>query len=297
MVEELGGVITPLVTPLDKNEDLDVEGLVQLLRHVILGGVDGIFLHGTAGEFPLLNDQVFEESIQITRKKVDEGLPVYVGVSAASTEKSIKRAKVAKDLGADILVSTTPYYYDLSQEEIKKHFTIITNKVDAPLLLYNIPDKTHNLITIDTLRDLAKNERIIGIKASNTDFGFFLRTLEVCNQESLYIFQGKEEAGALSLIAGADGAVMGMSNLVPNLASSIFEKVMQNKIENALKIQNQVNQLTEMYNYGSWLPSIKQALAEKNICKKFVKSPLSELTHKERNKLKDFLKNSDLIKL
>src|SRR5690554_2454801 len=132
----LTGIIPPLVTPLLDNDTLDVRGLERLIEHTISGGVHGIFILGTTGEFAGLSYKLRRELTERTCKLVKGRVPVLVGITDSAFTESLNLAKIAANCGADAVVLAPPYYFAASQPELLEYLQRIMAQMPLPLFLY-----------------------------------------------------------------------------------------------------------------------------------------------------------------
>ena len=152
MNNPLRGIIPPLVTPLLDNETLDVEGLERLIEHTVTGGVNGIFILGTTGEFASLSYKLRRELIKHTCKIVNGRIPVLAGISDSSFSESLNLARNASDYGADAVVLTPPYYFVSGQPELLEYLKRIMVQMPLPLFIYNIPAHTKVVFEPETVK-------------------------------------------------------------------------------------------------------------------------------------------------
>ena len=167
------GIIPPLVTPLTARDQLDEAGLQRLVEHVIEGGVSGIFILGTTGEAPSLSYRLRGELIRRVCDLVEGRVPVLVGITDTAFVESIHMAMVAYEAGAAAVVLTTPYYFPAGQTELIGYVEHVVQELPLPLMLYNMPSLTKVWFEIDTLRQLADIETIVGVKDSSGDLDYF----------------------------------------------------------------------------------------------------------------------------
>ena len=164
--QPLRGIIPPLVTPIHEDFTLDHTSLIKIIEHTIAGGVHGIFILGTTGEFASLSSIVKHELISMTCAKVDGLIPVLVGITDCSFNESLNLAAKALDSGASAVVATSPFYMNIGQEELVNYYQKLADKVELPLLLYNMPSHTGMAIDLSSVAILAEHPNIIGIKAN-----------------------------------------------------------------------------------------------------------------------------------
>jgi hypothetical protein len=165
--------IVPLLTPLRPDQSLDEAGLERLIEHALAGGVSGVFLLGSTGEFALLDHETRFQLIRAARRVVRGRVPVLAGVSEPGTRAAIEFGRRAVELGAEAVVASPPFYYHHSQGDLIAHFTAIAEGIPAPLVLYNIPRNVKVSLAPETVRRLMEIPNIIGLKDSAGDMAMF----------------------------------------------------------------------------------------------------------------------------
>src|SRR5579859_2123618 len=138
-IAELRGILTPLVTPIDTNESLDLVSLERLVRFQLEGGVQGLWVMGTSAEFAGFSAAERKSVLECVVATVNKRVAVICNVSAAATRESIVLGREAQQCGADAIAATPPYYYPHSQDEVQAHYRRLREAVDLPLFIYNIP--------------------------------------------------------------------------------------------------------------------------------------------------------------
>lgn len=275
------GIIVPLVTPLTANGQIDIEGLHNLIEHVIRGGVHGIFILGTTGEAQSLSMQQREEMIKETSRILRNRLPLLVGISDTSLTDSAALAHKAYEAGAYAAVATPPYYFATGQPELIEFFEKLIPLLPLPLFLYNMPVHTKVAFDPKTIQQIAQNPKVIGFKDSSAN-GTYLQTVMYTMRENtgFMIFVGPEEMTAEMVLMGANGGVNGGANLFPELYVALYNAAKSQDIEKVRVLQQKVMQIsTTLYNRGkygsSYLKGLKCALSVAGICKDYPAMPFS----------------------
>ena len=176
-LDKIKGVIPPVVTPVDKNENVDAEGLRRVLDHVTGGGVHGIFVMGSNGEFYGFDIQNQKKAVEVTVEHINGRIPVYAGANAITTKECVRLAGMAEEAGADALTVLSPMFINPSETEMYQHFKTISKSTRLPVLLYNNPGKTTNNISVGLLKKLAEIDNIVGIKNTSLDFSQTIKYL------------------------------------------------------------------------------------------------------------------------
>jgi len=299
----LEGIITPIVTPLKSTDELDVNGLEKLIEHIIGGGVSGVFVLGTTGEFAGLSYRLRRELVERVCKQVNSRIKVLVGITDTSFTESVNMANKACESGADAVVSAPPYYYPTGQPELIEYYDWLIRELSLPLFLYNMPLHTKTMLDPKTVRTIAMNEKVAGLKDSSANMVYF-RSLQYAlrDHNQFTLFVGPEEILADAVILGASGGVNGGSNLFPKLYVDLFHAARMRDFEKITILQNKVLQISSMiYSVGkfgsSYMKGLKCALSLSGICDDFMTEPFHRFKKEEREKIAEALKiiNEDLV--
>src|SRR5215470_2227498 len=221
------GIIPPVATPMQANEDLDLPRLKWFIDHLIANGVHGIFVLGTNSEFYALDEREKQEVIATAVAHVNKRVPVYAGTGAETTREVVRLTKVAEREGADGVSVITPYFVSPTQQEIRDHYRRIAESTSLPVVLYNNPSTCGGVkIDVDTVARLAEIPNIAAIKDSSGDLQNTNEYLRVV-PERFSVLQGRDTLIYQSLIFGARGAVPATGNVAPRLLVDIYEAAMR----------------------------------------------------------------------
>lgn len=290
-LKPLEGIIVPLVTPLINNDQLDIDGLNNLVEHVVKNGVHGIFILGTTGEAQSLSMKLREEMIKETSRILKNRLPLLVGISDTSISDSAMLAQKAYEAGAYAVVATSPYYFSTGQPELTEYFENLVSVLPLPLFLYNMPVHTKVTFNAETIKRIAENKNVIGFKDSSAN-GSYLQSVMYTMREKpdFMIFVGPEEMTAEMVLMGISGGVNGGANLFPKLYVELYNAAKSQNIEKVRRLQQIVMQVsTSIYNKGkygsSYLKGLKCALSVAGICSGFLAMPFSHFNKEERTEI------------
>ncbi|OGO79252.1 MAG: 4-hydroxy-tetrahydrodipicolinate synthase [Clostridiales bacterium GWB2_37_7] len=260
-IEDLKGVIPPIITTVDEDENVDERGLKNVIDYVIQGGVHGVFVLGSNGEFYAFDFENQKRAVEITVNHVNKRVPVYAGASAITTKGCIKLARMAEEAGADALTVLTPMFIKPNEKELFNHFEAIAKSTNLPVLLYNNPDKTTNNISVSLLEKLARVDNIIGIKNTSFDFAQTIEYIRVTKDiENFRVLSGSDYMIYGTLAYGGAGCVAGTANVAPRLVVDIYEKYMAGDFQAAMDAQYKLIPLRNAYNYGSFPVVMKDCM-------------------------------------
>src|ERR1035441_1559596 len=162
------GCLTALITPF-RNGSIDEKAFQSLVEWQIKQGIHGVLVCGTTGESPTLSHKEHMRVTELCVDVVKRRIPVLAGTGSNSTEETIELARHAEQAGADAQVIVTPYYNKPTQEGLYRHFKTVHDSCGLPIVIYNIPSRSVIDMTIETMTDLAKLPRIIGVKDATGD--------------------------------------------------------------------------------------------------------------------------------
>lgn len=293
----LRGIIPPLVTPLLDNDTLDIEGLERLIENTISGGVHGIFILGTTGEFASLSYRLRIELIKRTCLLVDRRVPVMVGITDSAFAESLNLAKVAADCGADAVVLAPPYYFASGQPELLEYLKRIMIKMPLPLFIYNMPVHTKVIFEPKTVKAAAEIPGIVGMKDSSSNLAYFKQVqYELRDRNDFTFMVGPEEFMAEFVLTGGHGGVNGGANMFPKLYVELYNASVSRNFEKILPLQQKVIQISstiyKVGHYGSsYLKGLKCALSVMGICNDYLAEPFHRFKEPERLKISQLLED------
>lgn len=258
------GIITPIITPMNPDESVNLPELRNQIERQIAGGVHGIFCFGTNGEGYILSTQEKEEILEATIDQVKGRVPVYAGTGCISTRDTIYMSRRAQELGADVLSIITPSFAAASQKELYDHYCEVAKHVDLPIVLYNIPPRTGNKLLPETVVKLARDVDVIqGAKDSSGDLenlkAYIRLTQDVGKPFS--VLAGNDGAILTCLKEGGAGGIAGRANLYPKSLASIYNSFVAGDIAQAEKLQDAVATLQRVFRFGNPNTVIKKAVA------------------------------------
>lgn len=255
----LQGVVPPVCTPLTPEGEVDVASLARLVEHLIAGGAHGLFALGSTGEVAYLTDRGRAQALETVIAAAAGRVPVLAGVIDTTTHRVLDHARAARELGADALVATAPFYTRTHPLEIAAHFRRVRERAGLPLFAYDIPVAVHSKLPAFLVRELAEDGTLAGLKDSSGDEGS-LRRLVVelggrsgrsCGPApSFSVLTGSELTVDAAVLAGVDGVVPGLGNVDPAGYVRLYEAARDGHWEQAAKEQEQLAALFGMVDVG-----------------------------------------------
>lgn len=241
--EFIKGVIVPIITPIDAQEQIDEKKTREHVDYVIDGGMHGILIFGSNGEFYMVEEDEMERGLKIMVDQAAGRVPVYFGIGAIRTKKCIRLAKMAAENGAAGISILQPMFLKPTEEELFRHFQAIAKAVaDVPVLLYNNPGRVGYTMSASLVERLAHEvENIVGMKDTSGDITqtaeFIRRTRDV----GFKVFGGKDTLLYASMCHGAVGGVCTSGNFMPELIADVYNKYVQGDLEGSLEAQFKLN--------------------------------------------------------
>lgn len=298
MKTPLRGIVPPLVTPLLDNETIDVKSLEHLIEHLIRGGVHGLFVLGTTGEEQSLSYKVRETMIREACRINAGRLPLLACITDTSIVESIHLAGVAKECGADGLVSAPPYYFATGQPELAQFYEELVPQLPLPVFLYNMPSHVKVSFAPDTVARLAKMPQVVGFKDSSANAVYFQSVMYKARKvnPNFAMLCGPEEMTGELVLLGANGGVSGGANMFPELYVAMYNAATERDIDRLWELEQKIMQIsTTIYTVGhhgsSYLKGLKCACQQLGvIADDFVASPFYKFEEPEREKIANALK-------
>jgi 4-hydroxy-tetrahydrodipicolinate synthase len=292
----LQGIVPALITPLDEAGHIDEASVHALVEFQVSAGVNGLLVLGSTGEGPLL---ATDDKLRLVRSTVEAArgrLPVMVGIAHSSPAESVAFGRLAQTAGANALVTTPPFYFLSSQAELIGYFRYLRPRLDLPLITYDVPSAVKTKIAAATVRALADEGLIIGIKDSSGDLAGF-RDMLIATQHlpDFHALTGSEHYVDAAMLVGGHGGVLGLASVVPALYVSIYQAVLAADFARANVLQQQAIAALQMIYVGTSggsltaaaIGSFKLALRDMGIIRTaHVSSPLQPLTEAEQQRVR-----------
>ncbi|RCW48905.1 4-hydroxy-tetrahydrodipicolinate synthase [Paenibacillus prosopidis] len=286
----IGGVIPPIVTPVDAEECVEEQGLRNVIEHVIAGGVHGILSLGSNGEFYGLDHEQQERAVSITIDQIAGRVPLYMGIGAITTKECVKLAKMGERLGVQAITILPPMFLTPSEEELYRHFETIAGSTSLPVLLYNNPDRVGNNISANLIERLADIPNIVGVKDSSGDLTLTAEYIRRTRHKGFRVMAGRDVMILGSLVYGAVGCVASTANIVPSLVVEIYDKYVAGDLPGALEAQFKLAPLRIAFNLASFPVITKEAMNLIGVPVGGSILPNTACSDTNRDKLRDILR-------
>jgi len=290
----LRGSIVALITPMDAQGDVDDQALARLVDLHIESGTAAIVAVGTTGESATLDERehcaVIARIIELAAGRI----PVIGGTGANSTTEAIRLTRCAADAGADAALLVTPYYNKPTQAGLIAHHRTVAEAVDIPQILYNVPGRTACDMLPDTAAELARVDRIVGLKEATGDLTRVERLRDLCGPE-FAIYSGDDATGCELMLRGGDGVISVTSNVAPRDMAAMCRAALAGNREEALAINRRLDPLHQALFVESNPIPVKWALREMRLCQSGIRLPLTWLSPEHQPPVRQALADAGIL--
>lgn len=289
----LKGSMPALITPF-KNGAVDLEGLKALVEWHIAEGSHGLVPVGTTGESPTLSHEEHEAVVSAVVEAAAGRIPIVAGAGSNNTAESLRFMHHAKDVGASAALVVTPYYNKPTQEGLIAHFKTLHDACDLPIVIYNIPGRSVVDMSPETMGELAKLPRIIGVKDATGDLGRVCQQRIRCGPDFLQI--SGEDATAHGFNAqGGIGCISVTANVAPALCAQLQEACLAGDYSAALTLQDRLMPLHQAIFTEPGLVGAKYGLSLLGRCEDSVRLPLTPLSEVTKALIKQAMEHAELL--
>lgn len=276
-----------IITPFDSKGNIDYKELGKIIDFQIENQTDAIISCGTTGEASTLVDEDHIACLKFTVEKVNKRIPVIAGTGSNDTKHAIKLSKAAKDIGADGLLITTPYYNKTTQKGLIEHYKTIAEAVsDMPIILYNVPSRTGLNILPSTTYELSKIDNIIGIKEASGNISQVTEVAALCGK-NFDLYSGNDDQIVPILSLGGKGVISVLANVVPKDTHDLCQKYFDGDTQGSLELQLKMFELIKaLFIEVNPIP-VKKAMELMGYNVGRCRMPLTTMEAKNEQKLKD----------
>jgi len=287
------GSSVAVVTPFREGK-VDYKKLGELIDFQIGAGTSAITINGTTGECSTMTLEESTAAIDFCVKHVNSRVKVIAGTGSNDTQSALFLSQAAEKSGADALMMVSPYYNKTSQRGLVKHFNFLADRVNIPIIVYNVPARTGMTFTAETYIELSKHPKIVGAKEASGDFTLIATTMAACGDD-FYFWSGNDEDIVPMMSLGAKGVISVLANVVPDIVAKMTGYCLEGDFKNGAALQlKYFNLIKNLFIETSPMP-VKAAL---NLMGKDVgepRMPLCDLAPENHEKLKTAMKSVGLI--
>jgi 4-hydroxy-tetrahydrodipicolinate synthase len=285
MKKQFSGVVVPMISPLKEDLSVDLQAVERILKNFDKYGIHPLVL-GTTGESSSISESESYRFVEAAVKAKGVNQCIYAGLVGNQVDALIERGNKYIELGANCVVATLPSYYILTPTQMVAFYTLLADKMNGPVMMYNIKATTQMSIPVEVVAELSNHPNIYGLKDSERDaerMKTFIDTYK--NREDFSYFCGWGAQGAGSLKFGADGIVPSTGNIVPEMYGSLYSAALNNDWDECIKWQELTDRVAVVYQnnrtLGESLAALKVLMKSVGNCEKTMMPPLSDSKDEE----------------
>lgn len=280
-----------IITPFTDGVGIDYPALEKLINYQIENGTDALIICGTTGESATLSDTEHRNAISFAVKTCTGRIPVIAGTGSNDTSYFLELTQYAKDVGANAVLAVTPYYNKCSQIGLVRHYEYVANRVDIPMILYNVPSRTGVNILPETCAALSKHENIVAVKEASGNMSQIMCTKYLCG-DNLNIYSGNDDQIVPILAAGGIGVISVLANCLPRETHDICDLWFKGRREESLALQLKYLPLIEaLFCDVNPIPA-KEAMRLLGWCDGSLRMPLVKISGEKEVRLRDELQKA-----
>ena len=293
--KDIKGVIPALVTPFDKNDQVDLKAVEKITEFLVSNGVHALMPVGGTGEFPNLLREEKRDVVKAVASVAKGKIPIVPGTAACSTKEVIMLSNDAYEAGADAVIATAPYYFRLPESSLIEHYKTVAANISCPLIVYNNPLYTGNNMRPEVIAGLMNEKNIIGVKQSNSDMGQLVELLRLA-PKGLSLCTGIDSQFYPALCVGAVGIYSTAAGIIPAQMVELYNLFKAGKHAEALELHMKLQVLNKYLEYDpGYVAPAKEALNLLGLPGGYLRSPLPELTPEEKKGIKSSLKEIGVL--
>ena len=288
------GAATALITPF-RNGQVDYPTFGKVIDEQIQRGVDALVIAGTTGEGSTLSHEEHVEVLRYAVEQVGKRVPVIAGTGSNDTDYAILLSRAAQDVGCDALLLVTPYYNKATPKGLIRSFQAVADSTRLPCILYHIPSRTGVTITMPVYKELAKHERIVGVKEASGNFSLIAELAAECG-DSFDLYSGNDDQIVPILSLGGIGVISVLSHLVPEDTHRMVMSFLEGRTEESRELQLKYMPLVKaLFSEVNPIP-IKTAMGLLGKCSDELRLPLCEMEEGTKAALVTVLRSYGLLK-
>lgn len=286
------GSCTAIVTPFTEN-GIDYDRLAKNIDFQYENGTTAVVVCGTTGENPTHSEDEHNELVRFAVQASRGRMKVIAGVGSNNTKTALKYAQNARYAGADGILMVTPYYNKSTQKGLIEHFSYVADRVEIPMILYNVPSRTGISICAETYKVLSRHPNINGIKEASGDFSLIAKVRSQCGDD-LYIWSGNDDNTVPMMALGALGVISVASNIVPAVTAKLCALCLEGDFTAATELYGKYAKLfSALFIETNPIP-VKAAMKLMDMDSGLLRLPLVEIGEENLAKLKAVMRDCGL---
>ncbi len=293
-------ILTPVVTAFTKDREIDIPANQAIYEFLIRGGVDGIVVLGSTGEFPHMTMDQKKSLAKAAAETIGNRCRLILGIGSACLSESVEFAKYAEGLGIREVMAVSPYYFELDQQMIEDYYTELAGKISQDIIIYNFPGRTpHNIAPETIYRLAAKCPNIIGVKDTVDSVTHTRQIIRKLRPEfpDFQIYCGTDEHFSFNVMSGGNGNIGGISNFAPEVGAAMVQALKDRDYEKVEKYQREIEALSEIYTVADpFFVGVKAAMKLRGVPMDTVSTvPFADVTDEQTANIGSILKAHGLL--
>lgn len=289
------GLGTAMITPFDADGAVDYSALEKIVDGQLKGNVDALFVCGTTGEPPTMNAAEREKVIKSVIDQVNGKIPVFVGTGSNDCAHAVELSKHAQEMGADGVLAVTPYYNKCTQDGLYLYYKAINDAIDIPIVAYNVPGRTGVNMKSETVERLTSLKNVRGVKEASGNIAQILETSRRIRGSQINLYSGDDCIAVPIMSVGGSGLISVASNAIPSIMSEMIHAWLDGDHAKALDMQMKYQPFFDaMFLEVNPIP-VKTACALLDMCKPYMRLPLTTLSDCNREKLEKIMKDLAIL--
>ena len=277
-----------IVTPFNGYET-DLDKLGELIEMHIEKKTDAIIICGTTGEASTMPDEEHLKAIEYTVEKVAGRIPVVAGTGSNDTRHAVALSKKAEELGADAILTVTPYYNKTTQKGLVEHFKAVAEAISIPVILYNVPSRTGMNIEVSTLKELAKVDNIVAVKEASGNMSYAAKV--AAEVPEIYLYSGNDDVIVPMMSLGGKGVISVVANILPEETHNICQFYLDGEVEKSRRLQlKMLDLINKLFIEVNPVP-VKTAMNLMGMNVGNLRAPLTDMTEANLEALKKAMVN------
>jgi 4-hydroxy-tetrahydrodipicolinate synthase len=290
------GVGTAVITPFKDNR-IDYESFEKIIGNQLDNGIKALIVLGTTGEAPTVTNAEKKELIQFSKNIVKNRVPLIIGTGTNSTEKTLKSSYFAFENGADGVLVVTPYYNKPTQKGLFEHYAYLSNSLNGPIIIYNVPSRTGVNILPETVKRCSNLKNIAGIKEASGDLFQIDSLIKLFKDNDKFkIWSGNDDSAFHLVCSGGDGVISVVSNVVPKQMSEMISYALNGDLKNSSELHLKMLPLMKnLFCETNPIP-VKYAMSYLGYCDNKLRLPLCTCSKETEKIIIDTLNDLGIVK-
>lgn len=280
------GSATALVAPMNEDYSINYEAFRKIVQRCVEAKVPAIVVNGTTGEASTLTIEEEHTLIRIAKEVANGKCKIIAGTGSNDTMYALEQSKAVEKLGVDGLLIVTPYYNKTSQQGLLKHYQMIADHVNIPIILYNVPGRTGMNISVEVVAELAKHKNIVAIKDATGNMSYTMEVLSKTRDvEDFCVYSGNDDIILPMMAAGAKGVISVISNVYPRETELLCRYMLEGNYDKARTLAMDLDAINDQLFSDVNPINVKAALAKQGMCQETLRLPLIPTTDTKKEVL------------